>query len=75
MFWGLVGMGTLDNVLRPFLVGGGEEMSFFWLVFAVVGGLEVFGIKGLLLGPLILSLMPVFFEIYRERYLDIPQDA
>jgi predicted PurR-regulated permease PerM len=74
LIWGLIGMGILDSILRPFLVGAGEEMSFFWLVFAVLGGLEAFGLKGLLLGPLILSLMPVVLEIYRDRYLDIPED-
>ena len=72
--WGTLGMAVLDNVLRPIFVGGDEEMSFFWLLFAILGGLETFGIKGLLLGPLILSLMPVLFEIYRERYLDVPND-
>jgi predicted PurR-regulated permease PerM len=74
LIWGTAGVGLLDNVLRPFLIGTGEEMSFFWLVFSILGGLEAFGLKGLLLGPLILSLMPVLFEIYRERYLDIPED-
>jgi len=74
LIWGTLGMGTIDNVLRPFVAGGAEEMSMFWILFSILGGLEVFGITGLLLGPLILSLMPVVFEIYRDRYLDIPED-
>jgi predicted PurR-regulated permease PerM len=74
LVWGTLFMGVVDHALRPFLLGGQGQMPFFWVFFAVMGGLEAFGLKGLLIGPLILALMPVLIEIYRDRYAGVPED-
>ena len=55
-----------ENVLRPIVVGDKTEMSFLWLTFSILGGVQMFGIMGLLLGPLIFALLPILFEIYRQ---------
>lgn len=74
LLWGTLFMGIIDHLLRPFLLGGKSRMPFFWVFFAVLGGLEAFGVKGLLLGPLILSLMPVLLDLYRDRYAGHPSE-
>jgi predicted PurR-regulated permease PerM len=70
VLWGILAIGLIDNVVRPLVVGNKADMPFFWLFFAILGGLDAFGIKGLILGPLILGLMPVLLDIYRSRYTE-----
>jgi predicted PurR-regulated permease PerM len=67
--WGFI-VGLIDNVVRPYVVGDKADLPFFWLFFAILGGLQIFGFKGLVLGPLILALMPVLLDIYRVRFLE-----
>ena len=62
LVWGVL-LGGVDNVLRPFVVGGQSQMSFFWLTLALLGGLAVFGVKGLLIGPLAFALLPILLEL------------
>ncbi len=59
----------LDNVLRPLLAGNKVQLPFFWFTFALLGGLQVFGIAGLLLGPLIFAILPILLDIYRTYVL------
>jgi predicted PurR-regulated permease PerM len=66
---GVFGIGLIDNIVRPLVVRGDSELPFFWLFFAILGGLQVFGMMGVLLGPLMIAVMPILFDIYRTRYL------
>jgi predicted PurR-regulated permease PerM len=70
----LIAFGALtafvDSFIRPWLVGRKAEMPFVWLLFAVLGGLEVFGAKGLILGPLVFALLPVLLDIYKSYIHD-----
>jgi predicted PurR-regulated permease PerM len=58
--WGLAVVGTIDNILRPRLVGSRTRMHELFVFFSVLGGLAAFGIVGLLLGPVILGVAIVF---------------
>lgn len=49
-------VGTADNILRPFFMKGGSELSFFWALLAFVGGLAQFGVSGVVIGPLAFGL-------------------
>jgi predicted PurR-regulated permease PerM len=66
---GLVVVGLIDIVIRPYLVGRHADLPIFWLFFALLGGLEVYGAKGLILAPLVIALLPVLIETYRTKYL------
>ncbi|MBC7529961.1 MAG: AI-2E family transporter [Oligoflexus sp.] len=44
-------IGSIDNIIRPILMKGSTELSFFWLFMALVGGIAVFGLAGAVLGP------------------------
>ena len=55
--WGASLVSTIDNILRPILIGGGATRIPFLLVFfGVLGGLMAFGLLGLFLGPVVLSI-------------------
>ena len=49
-------MGSLDNILRPLIVGAQEKEHPVLLGFAMLGGTYAFGPLGLILGPLVVSL-------------------
>lgn len=66
--WGSIGISAIDSVLRPLLMRGGVDMPIMFIFLAIIGGVKVFGMLGLLYGPMILSLVTVMFTIYGEEY-------
>jgi predicted PurR-regulated permease PerM len=55
--YGLLLVSSIDNVLRPLLISGGQVPIHFLVVFfGVLGGLAAFGMLGLFLGPVLLSV-------------------
>ena len=67
IIWGLAVVHPVDNVLRPYLIGGRVKLSTLYVFFAVVGGLRAFGVVGLFVGPLILSITVALFRFLREE--------
>ncbi len=66
LLWGALAVGLLDNILRPVLIGRGAKLPIFLLFLGIFGGLKVYGPIGILLGPLLVSCVQVFLQIYRE---------
>jgi predicted PurR-regulated permease PerM len=62
-FCGIV-VGSLDNVLRPILVGKDTRMHELMIFFGTLGGIMMFGISGIFIGPLIASLFITIWELY-----------
>ncbi len=60
--WGLVVVSSADNFLRPILISGRAEISIVVVFVGVLGGLSAFGLVGLFLGPVILSLALALIE-------------
>jgi len=60
---------TLDNFLRPYIVAKKTKMPSVIILVGMIGGLFVFGILGLILGPLILAYLILFLEAYKDRTL------
>jgi predicted PurR-regulated permease PerM len=67
LIWGMLVVGTIDNLLRPILVGNRLKLHTVPVFISVVGGLIVFGPSGLILGPIILTITIVLLEIWTER--------
>lgn len=65
--WGLLLVGTIDNLLKPILVSGRAHVGTLTVFLGVIGGLAAFGVLGLVLGPLILSLAIALLELVRQR--------
>ena len=54
--WGALVVGSVDNLLRPFVVASRDKQHPVLIALAAVGGTYAFGVLGILLGPLVLSL-------------------
>jgi len=69
-----VGTQLIDHWLRAYLVGLRLEMPFFTVFFGILGGLEYFGLIGIVIGPLILimfqSIAFLFWQIWVEFTAD-----
>lgn len=59
---------TIDNLLRPRLVGKDIQMHELLIFFSTLGGIAVFGISGFIIGPIIASLFVSFWQIYEHYY-------
>lgn len=71
--WSIVVVGSIDNLLRPLLMQGSNGMNTLMIFFSLLGGLQLFGLIGLLYGPLIFAITIVLFNLYEEefsRFLD-----
>ncbi len=62
--WGALVVGTIDNLLRPILVGDRLKMHTVLAFIAMVGGLALFGAAGLIIGPLVLTVTMVLLELW-----------
>jgi len=65
--------GTLDNLLRPRLVGHDTKMPDLLILVSTLGGLGLFGIAGLILGPLVAALFLTMWEIVGQVYRPAPE--
>lgn len=68
--WSAVLVGLVDNFLNPVLISGKTHIPPLLILFAVLGGLSLFGPIGVLVGPLCVSLLYVLVSIYRTEYSD-----
>ena len=66
--WGLVVVGLIDNVTKPFLIKGDIEMNGAVVFFALIGGIAAFGMVGLLLGPLAVALFHACLRIWQRDF-------
>lgn len=60
--WGTLVVSTIDNVLKPIFISQGSGIPFLLVFFGVLGGLLAFGSLGIVLGPVILSLLVVLWR-------------
>ncbi|MBA2848475.1 AI-2E family transporter [Thermosulfuriphilus ammonigenes] len=68
LFGGLV-ISQIDSILRPLFIAGRTDIHNLFLFFSILGGLNLFGFVGVLLGPIIIALCISILEIYRSRIL------
>jgi len=68
--WCVVVVGMIDNVIRPLVMKGDTAMSGIVLIFSILGGMKLFGILGILLGPLVLVVFVTVVGFYREMFVD-----
>ncbi|MCB2226278.1 MAG: AI-2E family transporter [Desulfarculaceae bacterium] len=70
MVWCLIAALVSDNFLRPKLIGGLGGLHPLLVFFAVLGGLLLFGVIGLVLGPMVLALLLSLLEVYRLHFVN-----
>lgn len=59
-------VGLIDDLVRPYLIGRRSRVHTALILIGLLGGVLVFGISGLVLGPLILGLLPPFLQAWME---------
>ena len=70
---GGVVVSSVDNILKPMIIGGKVKLSTLFLVLTIFGSLSVFGFTGIILGPVLLAIFMSFIEIYKTEYLESPE--
>ncbi len=65
--WGAGVVSMVDNIIRPLVIS--EHMRFhpLWVFFALLGGVQAFGVIGLFVGPAVLALATSLFSVIREE--------
>jgi len=67
--WGALIVGSIDNFLKPLLIGNRLRLPILILFFSILGGLKLFGIIGLILGPMIITLLLALLDLYMKEYV------
>jgi predicted PurR-regulated permease PerM len=62
-FYGVV-IAVVDYVLRPWLISGRSEMGGLVIFISVLGGVKIFGLLGIVLGPIVVALMASLLDLY-----------
>jgi len=65
---GFLVISTVDNLLRPILIGKDVEMHPLLIFLSTLGGIILFGFSGFVIGPVITSLLIALWEMYEEFY-------
>jgi predicted PurR-regulated permease PerM len=58
----------VDNVMKPALIGERTKLPFFLLFFGILGGIKLYGLLGIFLAPVILSLFFALVKIFQEKF-------
>ena len=61
-------LALIENVVKPLIIGGRSDMHPLLIFFAVLGGLQVFGFLGILLGPLAVTIFLTFLSFFRHQF-------
>ena len=67
LIWATVIVHPVDNLLRPYLIGGRTRLSTLYVFFALLGGLKAFGALGVFIGPIVLASTLALFGFLREE--------
>jgi predicted PurR-regulated permease PerM len=69
LIWGAAVVSTADNIVRPYLVGRGVKVHTLLVFFGILGGIVSFGLIGVFLGPIVISLFFFLLEVARRDFL------
>ena len=67
IIYGVFVVGTIDNILKPKIIGEKGGLHPVLVLLGVVGGLQFFGFIGVMVGPILLALLVAFVNIYEEE--------
>lgn len=68
--WGFFIIGTIDNVIRAWMLKDKAKINPIFVVFSVLGGIVLFGFWGVVLGPLVVSIAATVLHIYGLEFCD-----
>lgn len=68
LLWGALIIGTIDNIIRTYMVKGKAEVNPIFVFFSLLGGITLFGFWGVVLGPLIVAITATILHIYEMEF-------
>lgn len=71
LIWGMIIVGTADNIIKPYIIGSGSALHPLAVMLVVFGGVFSFGFEGLIFGPFVLTLTLAFVHIYSIEYREV----
>lgn len=69
--WGAAVVGLSDNLVKPYLIGSAATLHPLAVLLVLLGGAFMFGLKGLIFGPFVLTLTLAFLHIYSLEYKNV----
>lgn len=67
--WGFFVVSLIDNFLKPIFIGSQTRMPILLIFCAIIGGMNIYGFTGVIIGPILIALLLAFITIYRDYYL------
>jgi len=67
LLWSLLLVGTIDNILNPYIISKDTEIPSLFILFAILGGVSLVGPIGIIVGPLAVSLLYSLVSIYKKQ--------
>jgi predicted PurR-regulated permease PerM len=68
LLFGVLVISTVDQLLRPFLLGKDVQMHPLMIFLSTLGGITLFGISGFVIGPIVCALFMAILEMYEQYY-------
>lgn len=69
LLWAMLLVGMIDNILSPYIISKNTEVPSLFILFSILGGISLMGPIGILIGPLVLSLLYSLVAIYRKEVI------
>ncbi len=67
--WGFFAVSMIDNFLKPIFIGSKARMPILLIFCSIIGGINIYGVTGVIIGPILVAVLLAFITIYREQYL------
>jgi predicted PurR-regulated permease PerM len=74
MAYGVLVISTVDNFLRPLLVGNDTKMPDYLVLVSTLGGIGIFGINGLVIGPVIAAMFIAAWDLFSASRREAQND-
>jgi len=70
LIWSAFLVGMVDNILSPYLISKDSDIPSLFILFSILGAIVLMGPLGILIGPLVLSLLYSLISIYKKEIKD-----
>lgn len=71
LLWGFLVIGTIDNIIRTYMISKEEaEINPIFVFFSILGGIVLFGFWGVIIGPLLVALAVTVLHIYELEFCE-----
>lgn len=71
LLWGVIVVSNIDNLIRAYMIKGKAQVHPIFIIFAILGGIVLFGFWGVVIGPLVISIAVTVMHIYELEYKNV----